>query len=318
METPAVSIIVPAYRVTKYIADALDSIFRQTFTDYEVIVVNDGCPDTAALEQALTPYRVRIRYIQQENRGLACARNTGIRNSAAPLVVLLDADDILEPNYLEKMVAAMRADVSLDVLYCDALFFGEPKTGGRRFTEFCPSEGPATFLTLLTQRCNVLVTATIRRERGERVGWFDESLRSAEDFDLWLRIAKAGGRIEYLPDPLVRIRKHAGSLSSDPVWMWGVGLKVLRKTAERPDLTPEEARELSRVTEKFQANLDFQEGRRAFFAGDTSTAVSKFESANRVLQHRKLAAILATLKIAPRVAMPLLRALGQRLGRGVQ
>ncbi len=315
METPAVSVVVPAYRVTKYIADALDSIFRQTFTDYEVIVVNDGCPDTTALERVLTPYRDRIRYIQQENRGLAGARNTGIRNSTAPLVVLLDADDILEPDYLEKMVAAMRADVSLDVMYCDALFFGEPKTEGRRFTKFCPSDGPVTFLSLLTQRCNVLVATTIRRETAARVGWFDESLRSAEDFDLWLRIAKAGGRIEYLHEPLVRIRKHPESLSSDSVWMWGVGLKVLRKTAERPDLTPEEARELARVTEKFQANLDFQEGRRAFYAGDTSGAVRKFESANRVLRQRKLAAILVTLKIAPRLAMPLLRAAGQRLGR---
>ena len=317
METPAVSVIVPAYRVTKYIADALDSIFRQTFTDYEVIVVDDGCPDTEALKQALAPYRSRIRYIQQENRGLAGARNTGIRNSTAPLIALLDADDILEPHYLEVMIAAMRGDASLDVLYCDALFFGEPKTAGRRFTEFCPSQGEATFLNLLTQKCNVLVAATIRRDAGARVGWFDESLRSAEDFDLWLRIAKAGGRIKYLREPLVRIRKHPESLSADPVWMWGVGLKVLRKTAERPDLAPLERDELARAIAKFQANLDFQEGRRAFFAGDIGTAIGKLESANRVLRQRKLAAILAALKIAPRLAIPLLRAAGRRLGRSV-
>src|SRR5262249_53899875 len=90
---PAVSVIIPAYRVTQYIVGALDSVLAQTFTDYETIVINDGCPETAALERVLEPYRDRIIYFKQENRGPAAARNTGIRAARAPLIALLDADD---------------------------------------------------------------------------------------------------------------------------------------------------------------------------------------------------------------------------------
>ena len=87
----------PAYRVTEYIGAALDSVRAQTFTDYEIIVVNDGCPDTAALEQVLGPYLDRIVYLKQENRGLAGARNTAIHASRGRYLALLDADDLWEP-----------------------------------------------------------------------------------------------------------------------------------------------------------------------------------------------------------------------------
>jgi len=82
---PLVSVIVPAYNTAPFIAETLDSVFAQSMTDYEVIVVNDGSPDTPALEQALLPYRDRIRYIVQPNGGLSAARNTAIRASRSEL-----------------------------------------------------------------------------------------------------------------------------------------------------------------------------------------------------------------------------------------
>src|SRR5919198_1434145 len=93
---PAVSVIIPAYRVTQYIAEALDSVLAQTFTDYETIVINDGCPETVALERVLEPYRERIIYLKQENRGPGAARNAGILAARSPLIALLDADDVWE------------------------------------------------------------------------------------------------------------------------------------------------------------------------------------------------------------------------------
>jgi glycosyltransferase involved in cell wall biosynthesis len=81
---PAVSVIVPCYRVTEYIREALDSLRAQTFRNFETIVINDGCPDTANLERALEPYRGEIVYIKQENTGLSGARNSGIKAARAP------------------------------------------------------------------------------------------------------------------------------------------------------------------------------------------------------------------------------------------
>ena len=98
---PRVSVIIPAYRVTDFIVDTLQSVFDQTFTDYEVILVNDGSPDTPRLERALEPYRDRIRYIVQENGGPARARNTAIRAARAPLIAQLDGDDQWFPTFLE-------------------------------------------------------------------------------------------------------------------------------------------------------------------------------------------------------------------------
>src|ERR1035437_3884615 len=87
---PAVSIIIPAYRTASYIAEALDSAFAQTFPDFDVIVVNDGCPDSARLEKVLEPYRSRIHYIRKENGGPGSARNAGILATKSPFVAMLD------------------------------------------------------------------------------------------------------------------------------------------------------------------------------------------------------------------------------------
>jgi glycosyltransferase involved in cell wall biosynthesis len=101
---PAVSVVIPCYKVTAFIADALDSARAQTFRNFETIVVNDGCPDTANFERALAPYQDEIRYIKQENRGVGGALNTGILAARAPLIALLSGDDIWKPNYLEYQV----------------------------------------------------------------------------------------------------------------------------------------------------------------------------------------------------------------------
>jgi glycosyltransferase involved in cell wall biosynthesis len=94
--SPAVSVVLPAYNVTRYIGEALDSVVRQTFKRFEIIVVNDGCPDSEALERVLKPYRSRIRYVRQAHTGIAGARNAAIREARAPLIVNLDPDDLMK------------------------------------------------------------------------------------------------------------------------------------------------------------------------------------------------------------------------------
>src|SRR5689334_9318776 len=108
MNAPVVSVIMPAYNVTRYIGEALDSVFAQTFQDFEIIVVNDGCPDTPALERVLHRYPEKIRYLKQENAGVAAARNTAVLAAAAPLIFTLDPDDWLERDCLEFQVGCLR------------------------------------------------------------------------------------------------------------------------------------------------------------------------------------------------------------------
>src|SRR5687768_16945399 len=93
---PAVSVIIPAYNTAKYIGATIASIVAQTYTNYEIIVVNDGSPDTPAIEAALAPFRDRIIYLVQENRGIAVARNRAIRIARGRYVALLDSDDAWE------------------------------------------------------------------------------------------------------------------------------------------------------------------------------------------------------------------------------
>ena len=296
---PAVSVIMPAYRSAAYIAEALDSVFAQTFRDFEVVVVNDGSPDTEELERALEPYRGRVVYLSQENRGVSAARNAAIRVARAPLVAMLDPDDLWEPDYLEVQVGMMRADPTLDLLYPNALIFGEGAHAGRTYMEVNPSEGEVTFEGLLRQECTIVNYVIARRDAVVAAGGFDETLRRSEDFDLWLRILCRGGRIAYHRRVLARYRRHAGSLSSDPVLMGRDLVRVLDKAAATLELTDAQRRLLERERGRFHAGLRLEEGKRAFEGGDTRAALEGIGEANRVLRSRKLTLVALLLRVAP-------------------
>ena len=296
---PFVSVIIPAYRVTEFVADAVRSALAQTYPNREVIVVNDGTPDTEALEAALAPFRADIVYLVKKNGGLSSARNTGISASSGEYVALLDADDLWLPHYLEDQVARVMADRSADVCYGDAEIFGDVPHAGRRFMEFSPSVGEVTFESLVTQRGNVMVSALVHRSVFDRVGLFDEALKSSEDFDLWLRLAHAGGRFNYTRRVLARYRKRSGSLSSDPAWMCRSIVKVLDKCLAQMDLTEAERQLVAAQRAHFAALEGFHEGKRAFFRGDFATAREALGEANRTMRSVKLGVILLVLHTAP-------------------
>lgn len=297
---PAVSIIIPAFNAAGFIADALDSVLAQDFADYEIVVINDGSPDTPDFERALAPFSDRIVYIRQENRGISGARNTGIRAARGQLIALLDADDVWAPNYLSVQIAMLRADPTIDVLYPNALFFGDGPEVGRDFMSVCPSEGDVTFESLLWQRCHVMVSVTVRREALERAGLFDEDLRSCEDFDLWLRMVRNGSRISYHREKLVYYRRRMGSLSSDPIWLLEHGLKVLDKFEAASDLLPNERQTLTENICRFRAMLDFAKGKQAFLNGEPAVAVEHLERANDYMRSRKMSFSILGLRVAPR------------------
>ncbi len=296
-KTPRVSVIVPCYNTAKYVAATLESIFAQTFRDYEVVVVNDGSPDTPELEGALLPWNNRIVYVKTENHGLAGARNNGIRASKGEFIALLDSDDMWEPNYLEVQVRELDENPSADIVYPRARVFGGGEGSGAVSTA---SRGEVTFISLIEETISVNVSALARRSAFERVGLFDSSLRSCEDFDMWLRCVKNGSRIIYHNEVLLHYRRRSDSLSADRVWMCANAVKVLMKMRTAVQLTAEEREVLERVIRRFEGKKLFFEGKRAFISGDIPSAVECFRRASTYLHNTRLRVILLLLRTMPR------------------
>jgi len=297
---PLVSVIVPAYRVTESIAATLDSVLAQTFTDYEIIVVNDGSPDTEELESVLAPYRDRIVYLRQENQGLSGARNTGIRAARGKYIAPLDADDMWDPEHLAAQVAVLEAEPSIDFVYADARIFGDLPQAGKTVMDLCPSAGEVTFERLVARQCTVHVCVTVcRREALIRAGLFDPDLRRVEDIDMWLRISRQRHRIVYQRRVLGSYRRRAGSLSSDRVAMLEAFLTVLAKAASEPQLTAAQREAVAHQCAVERASLDLERGKRAFLAGDAEGAVRHLTQARAQRKSLKLAAVLMLLRVTP-------------------
>jgi hypothetical protein len=297
---PLVSVIVPAYRVTESIAATLDSVLAQTFTDYEIIVVNDGSPDTEELESVLAPYRDRIVYLRQENQGMSGARNTGIRAARGKYIAPLDADDMWDPEHLAAQVAVLEAEPSIDFVYADARIFGDLPEAGKTVMDLCPSAGEVTFERLVARQCTVHVCVTVcRREALIRAGLFDPDLRRVEDIDMWLRISRQRHRIVYQRRVLGSYRRRAGSLSSDRVAMLETFLTVLAKAASEPQLTAAQREAVAHQCAVERASLDLERGKRAFLAGDAEGAVRHLTQARAQRKSLKLAAVLMLLRVTP-------------------
>jgi len=293
-----VSVIIPAYNAVRYIKETLESVFSQTYKHYQIIVVNDGSPDTPELDELLLPYMYRITYIKQENRGLAGARNTGLRAATGNLVAFLDADDIWMPEYLAEQTKFLSEHPEYDLVYCNARFFGDSVYDGMEYMKVCPSEGEATAVAIISRRCHVFVSATARREAMLAVA-FDESLRSCEDFDCWLRFTSAGYRIGYHRKILVRYRKHGASLSASPVWMAENNIRVLNKSSVLWPEVSEECRLLLEAKNNKVAELDTIRGKMAIDNQDFSTAAVHLEQANCYYKSAKISLVVWLLKRLP-------------------
>ena len=304
---PLVSVIIPAYQVAPYIAETLGSVFAQTLTEFEVIIVNDGSPDTEELECALTPYRERICYIRQENLGAGAARNRGVREAHGEFVAFLDGDDLWLPDYLQKQLIFAR-EGGYDLVYADALLFGDSPVAGKTYMETAPSEGAVTFISLLRNDCNVITSGVVaRRCTLNEAGLFDESLRNAQDFELWTRMAKRGARLAYQRKVLLRYRCREGSLSGDEMNRLTREIRVYRHIAQTYELTAAEHAELSRAMELQEAAIALADGKLRLLGERFDEARVSFEQAHRVLGGWKLGAAVLMLRVAPRLLRRLAR-----------
>jgi glycosyltransferase involved in cell wall biosynthesis len=202
-----VSIIIPCYNQGHFLSDALASLAHCDPALYSVTIVNDGSTDPVTIRFLEQLDKKAYTVIHQPNKGLAGARNTGIRQADTDYVLLLDADNKIRSSFLGKGTLVLDGDPQIAVLYGDGQFFGD-ETGIRKQAPFNLQK---QMLVNYIDAC-----ALVRKSVFEDVGYFDENMKDGwEDWEMWLRIAFKGYRFHYLEEVLFdyRIRKDSMSKS---------------------------------------------------------------------------------------------------------
>ena len=235
MSSPAVSVVLPTYNYARFLPGALDSVLAQTFTDFEVLVIDDGSTDGTA--EVVRPYLAdpRVHYRRVANGGPSRARNLGIGLARAPLIAFLDADDQWLPTKLDKQLALFRRDPSLGVVYTRRRLVDEE---GYELEWREPALHRGNVLeALFTANFVCLTSCLVSRRVFATVGLFDEALRQSEDYDLWLRVAERF-RFDYVDEPLVHYRVGHASISRHMDERFRTVMVILGRFLERRRLAP--------------------------------------------------------------------------------
>lgn len=261
-----VSVIIPAYNQSQYIGFAIESVLNQTYPAWECIIIDDGSTDLTA--SVVHQYRhSQIKYIFQDNSGLSAARNTGIRASKGEYLSFLDSDDGFAPQKLELLMQCFVEDLQLGLAAGNAGLideFGQPID--RNFN----SQLPGDLSDLLLGNPLHVGSVLIKREWQEKIGFFDETLRSYEDWDFWLRLALAGVKMRSINNVVSFYRFHTAQMTRNPQQMTEASFSVLEKLFSQTQLPQEwkDRRDLAfsqshlRAAANAYAVGDFLDGRR--------------------------------------------------------
>jgi len=297
-----VSIVIPAWNVAPFIGAAIDHALAQHWSRREVIVVNDGSPDTPALDAAMRGYsgRADVTYLKQSNAGPSGARNTGIRAARGDLIAFLDGDDYWDAEYLARQVDHLERDAHLDLVYCDARLFGVGPLAGRTFMDGAPSNGEPTLERLIAMEVSVPTTCVVaRRAAIERAGLFDERFRRCEDYDLWLRMSAMGSRMTFHRAVLAWHRLHAASAAADRTAMFESQALVYAKLQAMLGPGHPCAALVSQAFARASADAALERGKRHLAARRYREAAADLDAAHAFYGTRKLALARLALRGAP-------------------
>ena len=280
---PRVSVVMPVYNVEAYVAEAIRSVLAQTFTDFELIIVDDGGHD-ASMEICRSFADPRITIVSQQNRGLAGARNTGIAAAQGEFVALLDSDDRWLPEKLMLHVIHLDNAPEIGVSFAPSRFIdaaGQPLRIVQRpklkavaakdiFCRNPVGNGSAPVL----RRSALDKVAFAHPHDRSRTCWFDESLRQSEDIEMWLRLSLTGGvRFEGIAPVLTEYRIGSGGLSAQILRQYDSWQGVVtRMTRYAPEFT---ARHIARARAYQLRYL----ARRAIQLGDAGMAMALLRGA---------------------------------------
>lgn len=203
-----ISIVVPCYNQAQYLEECIQSVFNQTYQNWECIIVNDGSPDnTGEVALSLCAKDSRIRYLKKENGGLSSARNAGIQIAEGEFILPLDADDKIGDVYLEKSIEAFSHDSEINLVYCAAKKFG---TQNQLW-----DLSDYSYKELLINNM-IFCSAVYRKSDWEIVGGYDENLKSGfEDWAFWLKILHEESIVFKIPEVLFFYRIKEVSMLKD-------------------------------------------------------------------------------------------------------
>ncbi|QTA84459.1 glycosyltransferase family 2 protein [Desulfonema magnum] len=201
---PKISVIIPCYNQGQYIDEAVESVLSQPYQDVEIIIVNDGSTHEFTKRILKNYDKPKTRVIHTDNKGLASARNTGIKQATGEYILPLDADDKIRPHYLKKASELLDNNPNVGVVYPYAQFFGE-KDGVWEFPEFDPKR-------LLLH--NFIVACSVyRKEIWEACGGYDPEMRIGyEDWEFWIRVMKKGWQFHLIREVMFDYRARSGSM----------------------------------------------------------------------------------------------------------
>ena len=277
---PTFSIVVPLYNTERYIAEALDSIEAQTFGDFEVIVINDASTDNGpAIVQRYIARDNRFRMITQENRGLAGARNSGIRAALGRYVAFLDADDIWLPEKLQRHFDHLESNAEVGISYAPSIFIDDHGQRMRAMQSplldnitpehmFCRNPVGNGSAPVLRRAMLDEVCFYVDAPEGRRSCWFDENFRQSEDIEMWTRcLVTTSWTCAGVEQPLTLYRLNTNGLSANVEKQFESWLNFRSKTA---DIAPELVAAVGQTSEAFQLRYL---ARRAAISGDGYTAL---------------------------------------------
>jgi glycosyltransferase involved in cell wall biosynthesis len=222
--SPKVSICIPTYNRKDYLKETLDSVFAQTYKDYEVVIVDDGSTD--GTETMVKSAGYPLRYYWQENRGDAASRNKLLELARGEFITFLDSDDLLMPDAVERMMKIMEAEGGDVIVYGPYLRIDENGNVYGRCMRKLYSGYIAShlFQNILVHSCGSMLPQSVLQE----AGGFDETLAVCSDYDLWLRLSLKY-RFIALPEPTFKRRRHSGNLSKGSFANRKIELEVLEK-----------------------------------------------------------------------------------------
>lgn len=306
---PKVSVILPAYNVSEWIVETLESLSAQTFREFEIIIVNDGSKDTFELEQKLDAYFDDVIYAEQENFGASEARNAAIALARGEYIAFLDGDDIWLPEFLESQINYLENN-DLDMVYCNAKLFGDNFTTKENFMDKAPSNGEVTTISLINATCNVITSGTLLRKNIlEKFGLFATDAKRIEDFDLWFRLCKNGAKIGYQKKVLIKYRVRTSGLSGSNIQRCERTIAAYELICGRYGLNAEETAVWEQQMKLSKAELELETGKFHLTQEKFTEAKEHFINANKHYQKFKLTLLIFLLNTSPTAAVFLFKKL---------
>jgi glycosyltransferase involved in cell wall biosynthesis len=293
---PRVSVVIPTYNRAALVVEAVDSVLKQSFQDYEIVVVDNGSTDETAVR--LAAFGRAVRAIRLDNRGwnTVVFRNPGIAAARGELIAFLDDDDLWLPDKLERQIALLDSDGAIGFVYSDLQLLypdgalSEPVLPARHW------RGGAVLDELLAGCFISCSTLVVRRRLLDRVGWFDETLAGCEDYDLLLRLA-AVAKAGCVAAPLALRRLHQANASvRTGIGNYQNAIFVLERFVQRAKLSPRQRFRARRTLARWYAHV----GLALAQAGDRSAARAHFAHSLRRNPFQRRAWIAFAQCSAPR------------------